>query len=199
LTHRPVVWAWTHDAMGMGEDGPTHQPVEHYAALRAIPNLWFMRPADANETSYAWKVALERGDGPVALALTRQKVPTLDRSELGGAQGVERGAYVLWQSRDARGRPDLILIATGSEVARALEAGRKVVDHGLQPRVVSMPCWELFERQTPEYREEVLPGDVKLRLSVEAGVAFGWKRWVGDRGDSISIERFGASAPGATV
>jgi transketolase len=114
LSHLPVVWVWTHDSIGLGEDGPTHQPVEHYAALRAIPNLWFVRPADANETAYAWKVALEREDGPVALALTRQKVPTLDRSELAGAEGVERGAYVLWESEEANGLPELILIATGS-------------------------------------------------------------------------------------
>ena len=193
----PVVWVWTHDSVGLGEDGPTHQPVEHYAALRAIPNLWFIRPADANETSYAWKVALERAGGPVALSLTRQKVPTLDRAELAAASGVERGAYVLWESAD---EPDLILLATGSEVAVALEAGRKIAgENGTHVRVVSMPCWELFEQQSPEYREEVLPPDVRARLAVEAGVALGWKQWVGDRGDSVSLERFGASAPGTEV
>jgi transketolase len=197
LMHLPVVWAWTHDSVGLGEDGPTHQPVEHYAALRAIPNLWFVRPADANETAHAWKVALEREDGPVALSLTRQKVPTLDRAELGPASGLERGAYVLW---DSGGEPDLILIATGSEVWLALEAARKISgENGTSVRVVSMPCWELFELQTPEYREEVLPSDVRARLAVEAGVALGWKQWVGDHGDSISLNRFGASAPGTTV
>jgi transketolase len=192
----PVVWVWTHDSVGLGEDGPTHQPVEHYAALRAIPNLWFVRPADANETAYAWKVALGREEGPVALSLTRQKLPTLDRSELAPASGLERGAYTLWES----GEPDLILIATGSEVALALEAGRRIAtENGTHVRVVSMPCWELFEQQAPEYREEVLPPDVQARLSVEAGVPLGWKQWVGDRGDSVALNRFGASAPGTTV
>jgi transketolase len=196
LMHLPVVWVWTHDSIGLGEDGPTHQPVEHYAALRAIPNLWFIRPADANETSFAWKVALEREGGPVALSLTRQKVPTLDRSDLGPASGVERGAYVLWES----GEPDLILIATGSEVAVALEAGRRIAaENGTAVRVVSMPCWELFEQQSAEYREEVLPADVRARLAVEAGVALGWKQWVGDHGDSVSLDRFGSSAPGTEV
>jgi transketolase len=196
----PVVWIWTHDSVGLGEDGPTHQPVEHFAALRAIPNLWFVRPGDANETSFAWKVALARTDGPVALALSRQKVPTLDRSELGAASGVERGAYVLWEAEDANGSPDMILIATGAEVALALDAGRKLAaEHGVKPRVVSMPCWELFELQTPEYREDVLPRDVRARLSVEPGVALGWKQWVGDDGDTLSLERFGASAPGQLV
>ncbi len=192
----PVVWAWTHDSVGLGEDGPTHQPVETYAALRAIPNLWFVRPADANETAYAWKVALERSDGPVALSFSRQKVPTLDRSELAPAAGLERGAYVLWESSTS---PDLILIATGAEVGLALEAGRKLAADGTDARVVSMPCWELFEQQPADYRDEVLPPHVQARLSVEPGVALGWSRWVGDHGDSISIEHFGASAPGSTV
>ena len=192
----PVVWAWTHDSVGLGEDGPTHQPVETYAALRAIPNLWFIRPGDANETAYAWKVALERDDGPVGLSLTRQKVPTLDRSDLAPAAGLERGAYTLWESSDS---PELILIATGSELSLALDAGRRLADEGTAVRVVSMPCWELFADQTDEYRDEVLPPDVTARLSIEAGVALGWREWVGDRGDSISIEHFGASAPGSTV
>jgi transketolase len=194
----PVVWVWTHDSVGLGEDGPTHQPVEHYAALRAIPHLWFVRPADANETVHAWKVALEREDGPVALSLTRQKVPTLDRAEVAGAEGVERGAYVLWESEE-NGLPDLILLATGSEVWLALEAARRVAEQGISTRVVSMPCWELFERQPADYRDEVLPPDVTARLSVEAGVAQGWERWVGPGGDTIALHRFGASAPGTTV
>jgi transketolase len=198
LMELPVVWVWTHDSVALGEDGPTHQPVEHYAALRAIPKLWFIRPADANETVHAWKVALEREDGPVALALTRQKVPTLDRTEVAGAEGLERGAYVLWESEE-NGLPDLILLATGSEVWVALEAARKLGAQGIHTRVVSMPCWELFELQPSEYRDEVLPPDVTARLSVEAGVEQGWKRWTGDEGGSISIERFGASAPGTTV
>jgi transketolase len=194
----PVLWVWTHDSIGLGEDGPTHQPVEHYAALRAIPKLWFVRPADANETAYAWKVALEREDGPVALALTRQKVPTLDRGEVASAAGVERGAYVLWEAEE-NGLPDLLLLATGSEVWLTLEAARKLKEEGTNARVVSMPCWELFEQQPADYREEVLPPDVRARLAVEAGVALGWERWVGDHGTSISLDRFGASAPGSVV
>ena len=191
----PVVWVWTHDSVGLGEDGPTHQPIETYAALRAIPNLWFVRPADANETAFAWKVALERTDGPVALSLSRQKVSTLDRGDLAPASGVERGAYTLWES----GSPDLILMATGAEVGLTLEAGRRIAAEGTAVRIVSMPCWELFESQSLDYRDEVLPPEVRARLSVEPGVALGWHRWVGDYGDSISIEHFGASAPGPTV
>jgi transketolase len=192
----PVVWVWTHDSVGLGEDGPTHQPVETYAALRAIPNLWFMRPADANETAEAWRVTLERTDGPVALSLSRQKVPTLDRTELAPASQLERGAYTLWESSST---PDLILIATGAEVGLALDAAHKLADDGTAVRVVSMPCWELFERQPQDYRDEVLPPEIGARLSVEPGVEQGWKRWVGDRGDSISLDHFGASAPGTTV
>jgi transketolase len=184
------LWVWTHDSVGLGEDGPTHQPVEHYAALRAIPNLWFVRPADATETVGAWKVALEREDGPVAFALTRQKVPTLEGTSV---DGVARGAYVVHDPDDT---PELILIATGSEVALAVEAAGQL---DVPTRVVSMPCWELFEEQGADYRDEVLPPDVKARLSIEAGVKLGWKQWVGDEGDSISIEHYGASAPGATV
>jgi transketolase len=190
-----AVWAWTHDSVGLGEDGPTHQPVEHHMALRAIPNLWYIRPADANETAMAWRIALERQGGPVAMALTRQKVPTLDRSEVAPAAGALRGAYTLWQSGD--GEPDLIVIATGSEVWVALEGAKRM--NGTNVRVVSMPCWELFAEQTVDYREEVLPADVEARLSVEAGVSLGWKQWVGDRGDSLAIDHYGASAPGDEV
>jgi transketolase len=196
LSRVPVVWAWTHDSVGLGEDGPTHQPVEHYAALRAIPYFWFVRPADATETVGAWKVALEREDGPVGLALTRQKVPTLEGTTV---EGVGRGAYVVWEAEEANGQPDVLLISTGSEVHVAVEAARRLAEQGTHGRVVSMPCWELFELQTPEYRDEVLPPEVKARISIEAGVSLGWRRWVGDHGDSISIERFGASAPGPTV
>jgi transketolase len=196
LSKIPDVWVWTHDSVGLGEDGPTHQPVEHYAALRAIPNFWFVRPADATETAGAWKVALEREDGPVGLALTRQKLPVLEQTSL---EGVGRGAYVLWESDEANGLPDLVLIATGSEVHIALEAAQKLAEQGIHARCVSMPCWELFEAQPSDYRDDVLPPDVRARLSVEAGVALGWKKWVGDDGDSISIEHFGASAPGGTV
>jgi transketolase len=196
LSRLSSLWVWTHDSVGLGEDGPTHQPVEHYAALRAIPQLWFVRPADAKETAGAWKVALEREDGPVALALSRQKLPTLEETR---RDGVERGAYVLWESEGANGSPDAIVIASGSEVHLALEAARRLDEQGVHGRVVSMPCWELFEEQPADYRNEVLPPDVKARVSVEAGVELGWSRWVGDEGDSISIERFGASAPGGTV
>ncbi|HEY3541148.1 MAG TPA: transketolase [Gaiellaceae bacterium] len=184
------LWVWTHDSVGLGEDGPTHQPVEHYASLRAIPNLWFVRPADPTETVGAWKVALEREDGPVALALTRQKVPTLEGTTV---EGVARGGYVVHDPDDT---PELILLATGSEVSVAVAAAQQL---DVPARVVSMPCWELFEQQPADYRDEVLPPDVKARLSVEAGVKFGWKQWVGDEGDSISIEHYGASAPGGTV
>ncbi len=196
LSKLPVVWAWTHDSVALGEDGPTHQPVEHFAALRAIPNFWFVRPADATETVGAWKVALEREDGPVGLAMSRQKLPTLEGTK---RDGVARGAYVVWEAEELDGLPDLILIATGSEVHLAVEAAQALAGQSVQARVVSMPCWELFEAQPADYRDEVLPPDVKARLSVEAGVAFGWKRWVGDEGDSISIEHFGASAPGNVV
>jgi transketolase len=196
LSSLPVAWVWTHDSIGLGEDGPTHQPVEHYAALRAIPNFWFVRPADAKETVGAWRICLERDDGPVGFALTRQKVPTLEETTV---DGVTRGAYVLWESDDANGSPDVILLATGSEVHIALEGAKRLAGQGTSARVVSMPCWELFEAQQQEYRDEVLPPDVKARLSVEAGVALGWAKWVGDEGDSLSLERFGASAPGPTV
>ena len=196
LSKLQSLWVWTHDSVGLGEDGPTHQPVEHYAALRAIPFLWFIRPADATETVGAWKAALEREDGPVALALTRQKVPTLEGTS---HDGVARGAYVVWESDDANGLPDLILIATGSEVHVAVDAAKQLDEQGTHARVVSMPCWELFEAQPREYRDDVLLPDVKARLSIEAGVGLGWKQWVGDEGDSISIEHFGASAPGNTV
>jgi transketolase len=180
----------------LGEDGPTHQPVEHLAALRAIPGLDIVRPADANETAWAWRVALERQDGPVALSLSRQKVPTLDRSEVAAASGLERGAYTLWESGPS---PELLLLATGAEVGLALEAGKRLAGEGTAVRVVSMPCWELFEQQPGGYRDEVLPPEVGARLSIEPGVALGWHKWVGDHGDSISIEHFGASAPGTTV
>jgi transketolase len=192
------VWVYTHDSVGLGEDGPTHQPVEHYAALRAIPHLWFVRPADANETAVAWRVALERPDGPVALALSRQGIATLDRDEVGSAEGLARGAYVLWQA-PGDGDPEAVLIATGAEVGQTLEAARALAEAGVRARVVSMPCWELFEAQDQSYRDEVLPPSVPARLSVEPGVTLGWERWVGDRGASLGIERFGASAPGTRV
>ncbi len=190
----PVAWVWTHDSVGVGEDGPTHQPVEHHMALRAIPNLWYVRPGDANETVAAWRLALERVDGPVALALTRQKVPTLDRTDCASADGALRGGYTLWQAGE--GEPEVILLATGSELHVALEAARAV---DANVRVVSMPCWELFEAQPSEYRDEVLPPSVEARVSVEAGITFGWERWVGRHGVSVGIDRYGASAPAERV
>jgi len=190
----PVAWVWTHDSIGVGEDGPTHQPVEHHMALRAIPNLWYVRPADANETAMAWRIALEREEGPVALALSRQKLPTFDRSEVAAADGALRGAYILWQS--GSGDPDLILLSSGSEVHVALEAARAL---DANVRVVSMPCWELFEAQPQAYRDEVLPPSVEARLSVEAGISLGWERWVGLRGASVAVDRFGASAPAGRI
>ena len=196
----PVVWVWTHDSLGVGEDGPTHQPIEHVEALRAIPNLWVVRPGDANETSAAWKVALERADGPVALILSRQKLETLDRTEVAAASGLERGGYTLWESGlAAGGAPELILIGTGSETNLALAAGRALAAEGRAVRVVSMPCRELFAAQPQAYRDEVLPPAVRARIAVEAGITVGWHRWVGDAGAVVGVDRFGHSAPGDRV
>jgi transketolase len=192
----PVVWVWTHDSLGVGEDGPTHQPIEHVAVLRAIPNLWVIRPGDANEASIAWKIALEREDGPVALILSRQKLATLDRTEVAPAAGVERGGYILW---DSAGTPEIILIGTGSELSLALDAGRALAARGRAVRVVSLPCIELFAAQPQAYRDEVLPPGVRARVAVEAGISMGWHRWVGDGGDVVGVDRFGHSAPGDRV
>jgi transketolase len=197
LSELPVVYVWTHDSIGVGEDGPTHQPVEHLAALRAIPNLVVVRPADAAETVVAWQVALARRHGPTALVLTRQKVPVLDRTVYAPADGLRRGAYVLAEA--AGGAPDLILIGTGSEVPLVLAAQAVLARDGLRARVVSMPSWELFLAESPAYREAVLPRAVPRRLAVEAGRTIGWERWVGDAGAVLGVDRFGASAPGETV
>jgi transketolase len=194
----PVVWVWTHDSVGLGEDGPTHQPIEHYASLRAIPQLWVVRPADANETAVAWEVALERTDGPVALLLSRQNIPVLDRDEVAAADGLRRGAYVLWDS-SADSTPELILISTGAEVPTTLHAAQKLAADGVGVRVVSMPCFELFEEQPREYRDEVLPPASTARLAVEPGATISWWKWVGLDGDVLGLDRFGASAPGTTV
>ncbi|HEY3864804.1 MAG TPA: transketolase [Solirubrobacteraceae bacterium] len=198
----PVVWVWTHDSVALGEDGPTHQPIEHYASLRAIPELWVIRPGDANETSQAWRMALEREDGPVALLLSRQGVETLDRAELGAAEELERGGYVLWDSPGdgTATEPELILISTGAEVPPTLAAARQLVgETKANVRVVSMPCMELFEAQTQEYRDSVLPPRTTKRLAVEPGASMSWWKWVGTDGDVLGLDRFGASAPGTKV
>jgi len=193
LAQLGAVWVYTHDSVGLGEDGPTHQPVEHYAALRAIPDLLFIRPGDANETVWAWRVAIENRHRPTVLALTRQNVPTFDRNVLAPADGLTRGAYVLNPDRE---RFDVILIGTGSEVQHVVAAEKLLAARGIAARLVSMPCWKLFEEQPAEYRERVLPRGATARLAIESGVTFGWDRWVGDRGDVIGLDRFGASAPG---
>jgi transketolase len=193
LSHYPSIWIYTHDSIGLGEDGPTHQPVEHLAALRAIPNLVVLRPADANEVTEAWKVAISRRNGPTALILTRQTIPTLDRSIYAPAVGLWKGAYVLVDMGDAK--PEIILMASGSEVYLIIEAGIRLVSEGVNVRLVSFPSWELFKSQEETYRNLVLPPEIKARLSVEAGVSQGWQQWVGDLGEILSIERFGASAP----
>ena len=196
-----VVYAWTHDSVGLGEDGPTHQPVEHYAALRAIPNLWFVRPGDANEAAAAWALAVERSDGPTALALTRQKLPTFAATAATARDGVRRGGYVLRaaSSEAAGGMPSLILIATGSELQLAMGAAEALEADGIPTRVVSLPCWEAFDAQDAAYREAVLPAAVRKRVSVEIGVSLGWERWTGDEGAIVALDHFGASAPAATI
>jgi transketolase len=197
LMKLPVTYVWTHDSIGLGEDGPTHQPVEHLWALRAIPGLDVIRPADANETVVAWREVMENADRPSALALTRQNVPTLDRDVHGSAEGTAKGGYVLAEA--SGGSPEAIIIATGSEVQLALAARTELEADGTPTRVVSMPCVEWFEAQSEEYREEVLPSSVRTRVSVEAGIALGWRSYVGDAGESVSLEHFGASAPYQTL
>jgi transketolase len=192
-----VIYVFTHDSIGVGEDGPTHQPIEQLAALRAIPRLVVIRPCDANETAVAWQVAIESRQNPVALALTRQNVPTLDRTQLAPAEGLRRGAYVLAEAPG--GKADLILIATGSEVQLVLGAQQTLREQNIQARVVSMPSWELFDKQSRDYRESVLPPGIRPRLAVEAALPMGWHRYVGGGGDVVGVERFGASAPGNVV
>ena len=192
-----VIYVFTHDSIGLGEDGPTHQPIEQLAALRAIPQLIVIRPGDANETAVAWRVAIESRHRPVALVLTRQNVPTLDRSQFAAADGLRRGAYVLADAPN--GKPDLILIGTGSEVSLVVAARQKLAEQKVQSRIVSMPSWELFDAQPRDYRESVLLTSVRPRLAVEAGLPQGWHFYVGDGGDVIGLDRFGASAPGNVV
>ena len=188
-----VIYVFTHDSIGMGEDGPTHQPVEHLMSLRAVPNLDVIRPADAAETAEAWRAALLNVDRPTALIFSRQEAPLLDRSLYAPAEGARRGAYVLWESSACL--PELIVIGTGTEVHIALEAGKRLASEGVRVRVVSMPCWELFDRQPAEYREIVLPSSVRVRVAVEAGIRQGWERYVGLDGAVVGLDRFGASAP----
>ncbi len=187
------IYVFTHDSVGLGEDGPTHQPIEHLASLRAIPHITVIRPADANETAQAWIAALHRRDGPTALALTRQSVPVLDRSKLAPAEGLHKGAYVLADLGPEE--PELLLMATGSEVQFIVEGGEKLAEQGVSVRLVSFPSWEMFEAQPASYRDEVLPPHVKARVAIEAAAPHGWERWVGDHGRVIGLRRFGASAP----
>jgi transketolase len=198
IQQAPVTYVWTHDSIGLGEDGPTHQPIEHLAALRAIPGLDVVRPADANETAAAWGQILTNGNGPAALCLTRQNVPTWDRKKYGKVSGVAKGAYVLVEE-SRRGEPDVIIVATGSEVQLAVGAAERLERSKIATRVVSMPCREWFEKQSRSYQDKVLPPSVRARVSVEAAVSMGWHDVVGDAGRSVSIEHFGASADQATL
>jgi transketolase len=192
-----VIYVFTHDSIAVGEDGPTHQPVEQLASLRAIPNLVVLRPCDANETAVAWQVALEAGKRPAALVLSRQNLPVLDRGSLAPAEGLRFGGYVLADTKGAT--PDLILIATGAEVSLALAAGDMLAQRGIHARIVSLPSWELFDEQPREYRDKVLPPQIGRRLVIEAGSSQGWHRFAGPGGEVIGIDRFGASAPGEVV
>ncbi|OGN75939.1 MAG: transketolase [Chloroflexi bacterium GWB2_49_20] len=193
LSHIPSIWVFTHDSIGLGEDGPTHQPVEHLAALRAIPYFSVIRPADANETCEAWKMAIKRRDGPTALIFSRQSLPTLDRNECSAATLLNRGAYIL--AEFGTGKLDLILMASGSEVSLILQAGKLLASEGLCIRVVSFPSWDIFQTQESDYKEKVFPPDITARLAVEMGISQGWEMWVGTKGAILSIDHFGASAP----
>ncbi len=193
LSHLPSIWIFTHDSIGVGEDGPTHQPVEHVASLRTIPNLVTIRPCDGNETIHAWRVAIARGHAPTALILTRQNLPTLDRGQYADASLVEKGAYTLADL--GGGQPDIILMASGSEVSLIVDAGQRLAAEGVKVRLVSVPSWELFKAQDAAYREAVLPAEVRARVAVEAGIGMGWEKFVGDSGAIISLEHYGASAP----
>jgi transketolase len=187
-----VIYVFTHDSIGVGEDGPTHQPIEQLAGLRTVPGLVTIRPADATETVEAWRIAASSRNNPTALIFTRQKLPVIDRTTAAPAGNVKYGGYILWQSSEL---PDIIIIGTGSEVHIALEAGKRLQEQGIAARVVSLPSWELFEAQSREYREKVLPANIKARISIEAGVTFGWERYTGSEGVAIGIDKFGASAP----
>ncbi len=192
LMKQHVIYVLTHDSIGLGEDGPTHQPIEHLASLRAMPNLTVLRPADANETAEAWKFAVKSNRGPTLLALTRQSLPTLDRSVFGPAESLHRGAYVL---KDVDGTPDALILASGSEIKLALEAAETLAGDGIAARVISMPSWELFDDQPQEYKDKVLPKNVTARVAIEAGATQGWHKYVGMNGKVIGLDHFGASAP----
>jgi transketolase len=196
LSEASVTYIFTHDSIGLGEDGPTHQPVEHITALRTIPNLTVIRPGDANETVEAWRIAVQGMKGPVALILSRQKLPTLDRDKYSPAKNVEKGAYIL---HDSNGTPEIILIGTGSELQLVVEAQEVLSKEGIEARVVSMPSWELFEKQSKAYKDSVFPPAVCTRLAVESGVTLGWYKYVTADGDVIGIDRFGESGPGDEV
>jgi transketolase len=189
----PVTYVWTHDSIGLGEDGPTHQPIEHLASLRAVPGLDVVRPADANETAVAWRTILEATDRPAGICLTRQNVPTFDRSVFASAEGTARGAYILRDAGD--GAPQVLLVGTGSEVQICVAAQELLEAEGIATRVVSMPCVEWFREQDEAYKRTVFPTDVKARVSVEAAVSQGWHEWVGEAGECVALEHFGASAP----
>jgi transketolase len=193
LMEIPVIHVFTHDSIGVGEDGPTHQPVEQLPSLRAIPGLIVFRPADANEIVEAWKVIMQLKHEPAALILSRQAIPTLDRTRYAPAENVVRGAYVLADATD--GNPDVLLLATGSEVSLCIQAHEQLSSEGIKSRVISMPSWELFERQTPDYKHSVLPDDVTARVAVEQASTFGWSRYVGSQGETIGMKSFGVSAP----
>jgi transketolase len=202
LSHIQTIFVFTHDSIGLGEDGPTHQSVEHIAAMRAIPNLAVIRPCDAHETREAWRAAIKRQDAPTAFALSRQKVALIDRKKYADAKGLHKGAYILAEAETKAGKetaPKLIIIATGSEVGLAMEAREKLNAEGTPTRVVSMPCWEFFDEQSAKFKEEVLPAKVTARLAIEAGVSMGWSKYVGDKGDTLCVDKFGTSAPAEDV
>ncbi len=197
LSHIPSIWVFTHDSIGVGEDGPTHQPVEHLAALRAIPQLIVLRPSDANETAQAWAYAIQHRNGPTALALTRQSLPVLNRDIYSSAEGLKLGAYILADLGDLE--PEVILMASGSEVDLIVKAGERLAAEGVNLRLVSFPSWELFREQDQTYRDQVLPPGIRKRLAVEAGISQGWREWVGDNGKILAVDRYGASAPAAKI
>jgi transketolase len=191
-----TIFVFTHDSIGVGEDGPTHQPIEQIMNLRQVPNMTVIRPADANETMEAWRLALTNTKGPTILVFSRQNLPVLDRSVCSAASGARRGGYILWESS---ANPQLILIATGSEVAMTLAAARKLAAEGINTRVVSMPSWEIFDRQPQDYRHSILPSAITARISIEAGIRLGWEHYVGLLGKIIGMDTFGASAPGPVL